>query len=181
MGTDGVIRTWLLGSDVRAQLPLGVGGRNQSRGNVKLSHFYCETSPPQPQATVSFPASCRLPGCYEYAPLQRDELSFRALHGGLSNFRYFTGTRQTVLPMASAPQMSLVLLQTQRQLFICGLTRLLTLIAYTPPCVEWLPAGIAHCAWLHYMIKCLTGFPSSSMPQDHSIINHLHPRLPIPA
>lgn len=28
VGTDGVIRTWLLGSDVRAQLPLGVGGRN---------------------------------------------------------------------------------------------------------------------------------------------------------
>lgn len=31
VGTDGVIRTWLLGSDVRAQLPLGVGARNQGR------------------------------------------------------------------------------------------------------------------------------------------------------
>lgn len=136
VGTDGVIRTWLLGSDVRAQLPLGVGARNQGRGNANL--FSRDASPSPPHATVW---CCRLHVCcilLRTAICMTMIYCFTALPGRLSQYRLvqFYALGRVTHGMASTPQLWLVQLQRQQRPFICSLICLFALIAYTPLRVE---------------------------------------------
>ena len=172
----GVIRTWLLGSDVRAQLPLSpwrTGPQPRQREPTRTTPW---TRRLRLHIQASIAARWARTRCY--APTMNSEPIRHGPSRGVASTTTALSKYRALFFVRAVPESgnthamhaAMVCHQTwdkhtYSSQFIGGSAPIFVLIAYTPPRAERLPGGVLQCAWLH---QPLSLFIATDLCYDYS-------------